>query len=75
MTNNDTINRLSDNHSRNPSRRHNIRSSINDDVHHFKISEEISSHGVSSELHVKNKNAEDTITISTKEKTKKTKED
>ena len=62
---NDTINGPSDNYSRNPSRRHNIHSSINDDVHHFKISEESSEY----------KNAEDTITISTKEKTKKTKED
>tara|TARA_R110000744_G_scaffold208845_1_gene327672 strand:- start:502 stop:726 length:225 start_codon:yes stop_codon:yes gene_type:complete len=60
MTKNDTIDGPTDNYSRIPSRRHSIRSSINDDVHHFKISEESSEY----------KNAEDKITISTEEKTK-----
>ena len=58
MTKDDRVNGPTDNYSRIPSRRNTIRSSINDDVHHFKIFKE------------SDKDTEDKITISTEEKTK-----
>jgi hypothetical protein len=60
MTKDDRVNRRLDNYSRILSSRDNLRSSSSDSIHHFKIFEESN----------KYKNAEDTITISTKEKRK-----